>query len=243
MANFHTIKAELYDNPLTPNPNDFIARVSAERSLNVHDICVSASTRGGADISAPAMEHGVNLFLKEMGYCLCDGFSVNAGWFTAQAGIRGVFDSANEKFNSAKHTVAFDFIQGSLLRKELAAVTVEITGIADTSAYIAQVTDVKTASANDLLTPNRNLRIAGSKIKIAGENAGNGVYFVNIATQERTRVDNSDMVTNNPSEIIVVIPELAPGEYTLTITTQYSSSNAALKEPRTATFDRTLTVA
>jgi hypothetical protein len=32
MAELHTIKAQLYDNALTENPNDFIARVTSERS-------------------------------------------------------------------------------------------------------------------------------------------------------------------------------------------------------------------
>ena len=44
------------------------------------------------------------------------------------------------------------------------------------------------------------------------------------------------------SELIIVIPTLAAGEYQVKIITQYSSSNAALKEPRTVTFDRVLTV-
>jgi len=241
MANLHTIKAALYDNVLTPNTNDFMARVSSERSLNVKDVCRAAKTRGGADISADAMEHAVNLFLKEMGYSLCDGFSINTGWFTASVSIKGVFDSPTEKFNAAKHTVMFDFKQGSLLRKELGAVTVNITGVADTSAYIAQATDVKTGSVNDMLTPGRNLRISGSKIKIDGENPENGVFFVNQETQERTRVDITDVATNNPSEVMIIIPELAAGAYRLEIVTQYSSGKN-LKQPRKAAFDRVLTV-
>jgi len=242
MANLHTIKAALYDNPLTENPNDFIARVQSERTLNVKDICRAATTRGGADISAAAMEHAVNLFLKETGYSLCDGFSINTGWFTASVNIKGVFDSPNEKFNAAKHTVVFDFKQGSLLRKELGAVAVTITGVAQVALYIAQVTDVKTGSINDMLTPNRNLRISGAKLKITGDNPANGVWFINQDTKERTRVCDTDMVTNNPSELVIVIPELTAGTYVLEATTQYSSSNASLKEPRTATFDRLLTV-
>jgi hypothetical protein len=242
MANLHKIKAQLYDNVLTPNPNDFMARVISERSLSVKEICLAATTRGGADISAAAMEHAVDLYHKEMGYSLCDGFSVNTGWYTASVSIKGVFDSPTEKFNAAKHTVMFDFKQGSLLRKELGAVTVDITGVADTSAYIAQVTDVKTGSINDLLTPNRNLRINGSKIKIAGNNTANGVYFVNPDTHERTRVDDTDMVTNNPSELVIVIPALAAGTYRLEVTTQYTTGGNLLKEPKTASFDRTLTV-
>ncbi|MDR2653651.1 MAG: DUF4469 domain-containing protein [Prevotellaceae bacterium] len=240
----HKIKAWLYDNLLTQdNPNDYVARVNAERSLNISDICESAVARGGADISAAAMEHAVNLFLKEMGYRLCDGFSVNTGWFTASVHIRGVFDSPNEAFDPKKHTVLFEFHQGATLRKELEMVGVDILGVAETGATVAQVTDVKTGSINDLLTPNRNLKIAGHKIKIAGDNEANGVYFINQATQERTKVDASDIVTNNPSELIVVTPALASGTYHLEITTQFTGSGGkVLNEPRTATFDKVLTV-
>ena len=104
------------------------------------------------------------------------------------------------------------------------------------------MTDVKSGSVNDLLTPNRNLKIAGNKIKIAGENTANGVYFVETTTQTRTVVEASDMVTNNPSELIIVIPELAVGTYTLEVVTQFSSGSLLLKEPRTAVLDKILTV-
>jgi hypothetical protein len=243
MAEYHKMKGFLYDNVLTENPNDLILRILSEASLGIDDISQSAAKRGGADISAPAMTHAVNLWLKEMAYRACDGFSVNTGWFTVQPIVKGVFDSPNEKFNPAKHTIVFDFQQGSLMRKELANVEVQIMGVADTSLTIAQVTDVKTGSVNDLLTPNRNLRISGSKIRIAGDNAANGVYFVNSDTQERTKVDATDIVNNNPSELIIVIPALAAGTYQVEIATQYSSSGGSmLKEPRTAVFDRILTV-
>jgi hypothetical protein len=48
MSTLHTIKCYLYDNVLTEDPNDFIARVASERSLNVKDVCSAAVTRGGA---------------------------------------------------------------------------------------------------------------------------------------------------------------------------------------------------
>ncbi|MDR0791945.1 MAG: DUF4469 domain-containing protein [Chitinophagaceae bacterium] len=241
MSTLHTIKCYLYDNVLTEDPNDFIARVASERSLNVKNICSSAVERGGADISAAAMEHAVNLFFKEMAYNLCDGYSVNTGYFTAAAHIRGVFNSSEETFNKEKHSLLFDFTQGTLLRKELNTVAVEILGVADASLHIYHVTDVKTGSTNDLLTPNRNLKIAGSKLKIAGNNPANGVYFVNQTTQERTQVEASDIAANNPSELIIVIPALTAGTYKVEVTTQYAISSI-LKEPRTVLFDRILTV-
>ena len=242
MSTKHKIRAYLYDNLLTENPDDFVARVSSERSLNIKDICQSAVTRGGADISAASMEHAVGLWLKEMGYLLCDSFSVNAdGWFTASAHIKGVFDSPSETFNPAKHTILFSFNQGSQLRKELDTVTVDILGVADALLSIVQVIDVKTASINDLLTPNHNLRISGSKLKIAGGDPANGVYFVNQDTQMRAKVDASDMVVNNPSELIIMIPNLTAGTYKVEVVTQYAISSM-LKEPRSCVFDRILTV-
>jgi len=243
MAYLHKIKAQLHDNVLTEDPNDFVARVVAEKSLSIDDICQSAANRGGADISAAAMGHAVQLWLKEMAYRLCDGFSINAGWFNVQANIRGVFNSPNEGFNPEKHTVSFEFHQGSLLRKELGSVEVEIQGVAEQSFYIAQVTDIKTGLVNDLLTPNRNLRIQGSKLKVAGESEANGIFFVNQANQQRVKVDATDIVNNNPSELIIVIPALEAGSYKLELVTQFSTSpRQLLKEPRTAVFERILSV-
>ena len=245
MANvLHTIKAYLYDNSLTDNPNDFSARVSSERSLSIGDICSSAVTRGGADVSAASMKHAVELFLKEMSYRLCDGFSVNTGYFTASPSIRGVFNSSIEGFNPQKHSILFQFNQGETLRSELSTVTVEILGVAESGTFIAQVTDVKSGTVNDLLTPDRNLKIAGSKIKIAGEIPGEtGISFINQSTQDVIKVPESDIVTNNPSEVIIIIPELIAGEYKLQIVTQYTGSAKLLKEPRTVVFDKVLIVA
>ncbi|WP_042723129.1 DNA-binding domain-containing protein [Flavobacterium sp. B17] len=238
----HKIKAYLYDNVLTKdNPNDFIARTTSERSLNVQQICLSAANRGGADISASAMEHATELFFKEMAYQLCDGYSINTGYFTAGTTIRGVFDSPSETFNKDKHSIIFQFNQGEKLRAEIPNIEVSILGVAESSAVILQVTDVKSGSVNDLLTPGRNLKIVGSKIKVSGDDASVGVYFVDATTQARTKVDPSDIVTNNPSEVMVIIPALPAGTYTIEVLTQYSGSQT-LKEARTATLDKQLTV-
>ncbi|MDR2823670.1 MAG: DUF4469 domain-containing protein [Prevotellaceae bacterium] len=114
-------------------------------------------------------------------------------------------------------------------------------GVADSGALIAQVMDVKTGSVDDLLTPNRNLKIAGYKIKIIGNKPEVGIYFTNTATGARVKVDNSDIVVNNPSEVMIVTPALPVGTYKLEISTQYAVGSL-LNAPRTALFNKTLTV-
>ncbi|MDR2177302.1 MAG: DUF4469 domain-containing protein, partial [Treponema sp.] len=55
------------------------------------------------------------------------------------------------------------------------------------------------------------------------------------------KVDPSDIVVNNPSEVIAVIPSLAAGVYQVRITTQHGGTRQ-LKTPHTFTFDKPLTV-
>lgn len=238
----HTIKAYLYDNLLTPDPNDFTARVSSERSLSVADICHSAATRGGADVSDAAMSHAVELFLKEMAYRLCDGFAVNTGYFTAMPVVRGVFLNPNETFDPQRHTLQFQFTQGELMRREIEDVEVKIMGVAETGLYIGQVEDMKSRTVNEVLTPGFNLRVTGTKLRVVGDKPGVGIFFRETATNTATKVDEGDIVVNNPSELMIIIPALPAGTYQLEITTQYSTGNKLLKEVRSAVFDRPLTV-
>lgn len=238
----HTIKAYLYDNLLTPDPNDFVARVSSERSLSVADICHSAATRGGADVSDAAMNHAVELFLKEMAYRLCDGFAVNTGYFTAVPVVRGVFLNPNETFDPQRHTLQFQFTQGELMRREIEDVEVKIMGVAETGLYIGQVEDMKSRTVNEVLTPGFNLRVTGTKLRVVGDKPGVGIFFRETATNTATKVDEGDIVVNNPSELMIIIPALPAGTYQLEVTTQYSTGNKLLKEVRSAVFDRPLTV-
>jgi len=200
----HRVKAYLYINPLTNRSGDYMARVNSERSVNIDEVCESAVSRGGADISPDIMRYGVKLFLKEMAYLLCDGYSVNTGYFVAGPLIKGIFNNPDESFDPARHHIQFRFKQGEALRKERSSIEVEIMGLADNNRYISEVTDIRTGSANHLLSPGRNLKIRGRRIRVAGDHADAGIYFVNSDTDESMKVELTDLVVNNPSELIVV---------------------------------------
>ena len=237
---FHRIRVHLYDNYLTDNPNDYSAKVISERSLNVKAICETAVKRGGAATTAAAMEHNVMLFLKEMAYQLMDGYSVNTGYFIANTQVRGVFNSPTEQFDPQKHSVLFRFNQGALLRKEIPNVSIQVMGVGDSSISISHVVDKRTGSVNDLIIPDGTLKIKGGKLKIVGDNSEIGVYFRDESGIE-TQVPDNDIIVNNPSELIVVIPPMRSGSYQLVVRNQYGVG-FLLKTPRSATFEKILTV-
>ena len=237
------IRAHLYDNTLTAeDAHDFIARAEIMRSLTAKDICESAVARGGADISASAMEHAVELFHKEAAYLLSNGFAANTSLYHAAARIKGVFNSPIETFDHEKHSIDINFNQGDLIRKEMDDVDVDVRGLASTDAHIAQVVDIKTQSINNIITPNYDLRIIGNKLKITGDDSLNGVFFVKENDPaDRTSVPPEDIINNNPSELLIRCPGTLSGRYKLEIITQYTHGNRLVKEPRMTIFDRVLT--
>jgi hypothetical protein len=169
-----------------------------------------------------------------------DGYAVNTGYFTANAQVRGVFNSRSETFNPDKHSILFRFNQGETMRREIPAIQVQVMGLGESGITISHVVDSKTGSVNDLLTPGGTLKIKGGKLKIAGDHPLVGVFFEN-AAEQTTQVAPNDIVVNNPSELIVQIPALSAGAYKLLIRSQYSGA-AMLKEPRTCVYEKTLTV-
>ena len=235
------IKVALYENFLTDDPNDLSAKVISERSLGIAEICRTAVNRGKAPTTPEAMQHNVEMFLKEMAFQLMNGFSVNTGYFTANAQVRGVFSHGREQFDPRKHSVLFRFNQGDILRKEIPKIAVQVVGKGESGIIISHVQDKKTGSVNDLITPGGALRIRGGKLKIAGANPDVGVYFEG-DDGKRHKVGERDFIVNNPSELIVEIPQLTPGAYKLVISTQFSGSSTPLKEMRTAVYERIFTV-
>jgi hypothetical protein len=243
MAELHQIKAWLYDNILnSDDPSDLVARVPAGEALGMDDISRRAAARCG-DIPEEVIMRAVSVWLREMAGCLCDGLAVDAGgWFTASPGIKGSFNSPFERFNPEKHTLWFDFRQGVLLRQELEAVEVDIPGMAAPAMDIVQVVDIKTGSVNDLATPTHPLRICGTRLTVAGSHPDVGVWFVNRTTGGRTRVAAPGLLFNKPGELIVTVPGLPAGTYTVEVTTQHGAAGNAPGEPCTAAFARALTV-
>jgi hypothetical protein len=58
----------------------------------------------------------VRQFLDETAYQLCDGFAVNAGYFSVHPNIGGTFNKATEGHDEEKHPVTFRFRTRAPLR-------------------------------------------------------------------------------------------------------------------------------
>jgi hypothetical protein len=219
----------------------YIARAKAETPLSIENICASATTRGGAEVSYETMVESVRFYYAEAMYQLADGFAVDNGYYSVHPTIKGAFETAESPIDPEKNKIDFTFQKRKGMRELLKYIAVKLQGVAQTEAFVGEAQDVSTQSIDDALTPGGALVINGYKIKIEGPDSENGVYFIDASSGARTKVA-SYFVENHPSRVIVQTPALAPGVYHIELITQYAGSATHLKAPRAVGYAADLTV-
>ncbi|MGL4909035.1 MAG: DNA-binding domain-containing protein [Bacteroidales bacterium] len=237
-----SLKYALTENLLTERKDDYMAQTQQVRSYNIEDVAERMLKRGSlltkADILAV-----LEVYHTEIADLIAEGDAVNTPIFHISPSIAGVFEDASDTYDHNRHKVRINLNAGVLLREAQKHIKPEKVEGGETQAHIVQVVDIKSGTTNDLLTPNRNLRIKGHRVKISGEQPTVGVYFIDAKdSNQRTKVDASDIVTNNPSDLVVVIPELPKGSYKLELCTQFSGGGKDLKDARTSIFNKILIV-
>lgn len=125
-----------------------------------------------------------------------------------------------------------------MLRALEGNIALEKTTAVNTLPQILEVKDSVSGKVNDVLTPNGVVELFGNNIKIAGDDAECGLWFVPATGQA---LKAQVVVQNKPATIITMIPALPAGTYTLKVVTQYTGSKL-LKQPKICIFDKPLSV-
>lgn len=108
---------------------------------------------------------------------------------------------------------------------------VEILGEKSNIMYILETEDRKTGLKDGSATAGHNFFVRGAMLKVVGDHESVGVTLTD-SKGATTKLTDDQITINNPSSLTLLLPaDLAEGEYTLTVTTQYSNSYT-LKVPR-----------
>jgi hypothetical protein len=239
----HRIRVKLYPNYLHNVEGAYLARTDNEASLGIEEVCAALKNRGGFTGNYDDLTEHVRQFFDEAAYQLCDGFAVNTGYYSVHPNIGGTFDRVHEEHDEAKHPVTFRFRTRAPLRALAAHIAIDVEGLPDVGGYIDEFIDVTTEAVNESATPGGMFSLSGHKIKVAGDNADIGVYFVSAAdAKERVKVAGH-LAENTQAKVIGVIPALAAGTWKVEVVTQFASGGTLLKEPRTIESAFAVTVA
>jgi hypothetical protein len=213
------------------NPDDMRAQTANVISYNQENV-IERILKSGAGLTRNDIVFVLEA-QKQISYnILAENGAVTTDLFNAFPSIQVVFTGAEDPFDHKRHRVKIPLIEGIRLRAVEEQVKTKKILPLQTGPRIISVTDMKTGSVNRLLTPGRNLRINGGKLKIIGDDPAAGVYFT--GTGGEVKVDETDIRENKPSEVMVIIPALAPGDYDVKLVTQFTGSAKPLKSLHTA---------
>ena len=232
------LKYFLLDNPLTERPDDYAAQTVATRAYSRNEI-IDLLLRKGTLVTRTDAVAVLNIVEEVVVDIIRDGGTVNLPLFNTSFSISGVFDGPMDTFDPSRHKLNVNLTKGTLLRNAEREVRVQKTDVGTTMPAIIEVKDAISGTTNETLTPNGVIQLWGSNVKVDGDHADVGLWFV---PETGDAVKATVLVSNKPSSVIAMIPALAAGAYTLRLVTQHSGSNL-LKTPRTIVYDRTLTVA
>jgi hypothetical protein len=233
----HRIRVKLYPNYLPVAEGRYIAKTDNEAFLNVERICASLNNRGGFLGSYGDLIENINQFLDECAFLLCDGYGLNLRYYSVHPNISGTFNSEKEAHDPKKNPVRFKFRTRLPLRDLIKHIAVDITGVADSNAFIDEFIDRDEDSTNGIYVPGSMFCINGNKIKVAGDDPSCGVFFVPVDDPSKA-VKVTRIGENSTSTITGIAPDTNYRYNRIEIRTQFTGSTTTfLKAPRSIVSD------
>jgi len=228
----------LTENLLTGRADNYTALTQSAGSFDKEAI-INEMLRRGSLLTRTDILAVLNGFEETITDIIHDGGTVNTPLFNTSFSISGVFDGPMDSFDGNRHKLNVNLTKGILLREIESQVSIEKTGAITPQPTILEVKDSISGKVNERLTPGGVVELMGVNIKIVGENADCGLWFVPASGEA---VKAKVIVQNKPSSVIAMIPNLSPETYTLKVMTQYSGGKP-LNEPRTCLFKKPLVIA
>ena len=226
----HTLKAWLADNSVTAdNKEDKILQLESAGNITLDDV-LDEMKKEHTGLRLETITHVVNLYHRVLTDLVLSGYEINTGLFYMTPEFRGVVEGG--AWNPEKNSIYVSIVQGKTLREAIAQTSVNILGEKQGVMYIAGGEDAATRATDRTATPGRNYILTGRLLKVAGSDPSVGIKLTD-ADGTETRLADDMLAVNNPSKLVILLPAtLADGEYTLTVTTQYSGTSTLLKTPR-----------
>ena len=220
----HRVRVKLYPSYLPGYENNYFARTDSEASLSVEQVCAALRDRGGFSGNYNDLVDYVKKYLDEAAYQLCDGYTINNRYYSIYPSVGGVFQSANETPDPKNHPFSFRFRPLTPLRKLAGSISIVVEGLAGASGYIDEYVDKDGGFSNSIFVPGNGFVINGGKIKVAGQEAGIGVFFVPVDNPGKA-VKVTRVFENTPSKIIGIAPETGHTYNRIEIRTQFEGSS------------------
>ena len=234
----------LIENTVTADPTDKIAKVRSRKTKSVEDIA-ERIVQERTEYRKDTIVNIINMANKvKLDFC-AQGERVNDGLILFEPTITGNFYE-DTTFVEGKHNCVLNTRVTNDVHKMLAQVKGSYYGLTleNGGASIDGIMDSATGILNGIVTPGKTITITGNKIRIIpreGEKVESCITYTNLETKDVIWQEDA-LVINDPSKIVLQLPILKSGAYSLTIKTLYSTASTTLKEPRYITSKMNIVV-
>jgi hypothetical protein len=232
------LKYALTENLLTERPDDFSAQTYSVASLDKEAVIARMLSRG-TSLTRTDIIAVLNALEETVVEAHLQGYTMVLPLFNTSFSISGVFESAMDTFDGNRHKLNINLTKGVALRDAEKRVKFEKTNTPAPLPQIQEVRDSVSGTVNERLTARGVVEVRGYNLKIDGDNAACGLWFVAGNGQE-TKAEV--VIENKPSKIIALIPDLSAGNYQMKVATQYTGSSKLLKTPKVFVYQKNLTV-
>lgn len=215
------IKFYLQPNPITPDPNDQVARVSTNVTLTEDDI-IKACLKRGTTLTEPDLRATINLLFTVISDEVADGNSVVTRLANIRPSITGLFSSATDTFDSARHSKRATLSAGTMLYDKMQQAKVEKISSGMPSPDLQEFLNVKSGTTNNLLTPGSIGQLVGSELKFNPANAEEGIYLTH-ETGTETKI--TELAIRTEGKLLFTIPTgLVTGGYEIEVRKGYGKT-------------------
>ena len=202
----------LLDNPVTPDTTDFKAQPISNGSKDADDLLEYMIARGST-VTTAAAKATMQELLEAAEHFLKEGYNINLPLFKAGFSISGVFTSEDDVFDANRHQLNINLQPGGELKNLPQRIKLAKTEGNPALPLPKKLFDVNSQTVNDRLTSGGTVKVTGKRMKIDANQPTQGVFLVN----GTKTVPVTTLVTSRPSEIVMVLPNLGKGTYTLEV--------------------------
>jgi len=208
------IKYSLFENRLTPDPDDQVAVVQPISTKSMEEVVDLMISRGSTVTKAEALSVMEELSLA-VAQLVKDGHNIVTPLFNISLSIQGKFDNVSDSFDAARHTIRVRVRPGSRLKRVAGLVKVEKVQAILPLPVLQGFKDQTTNTDNDIATPGGIGHITGSALKFDTADAKQGVFF----TAANGTVTKAETIAHaTPTKIIFIVPAgLAVGDYSVSL--------------------------
>jgi len=229
----------LYKNNISKDKNAYYGRIIPNKKLSNSDIA-QRIIDDGSEFKFETLLNIINQSDKMKARYLAEGHPISSPFVDAQISLQGNFESKHNDFDPSQHKVICQFKPGKPLKDTLNQLSFDILGVANFSPHIDAISDINGENNINNVLPNSVMHIKGRLLKISGDEPGLGVWFTNIKTQERIKVNQ--IISNYPKKLTIMVPNLHAGQWQIELISQESRGSRKLKVPRLIRFKQTLRV-